>query len=117
MLPSAYDTKRNAFIAELGIWPKTTMSVNGVSTRCIATPRGKKKEIRRADLYPSIDSTFSLLKEDFQLPGDNTVYPGSVTLGIAELGLFESSGDTYQVFKIDDDADEPTIDLRSNIKV
>lgn len=66
-------------------------------------------------MFPSADTTFSLMRDDYALDGET--YPGFTSLNIAELGFVESVGKTFQVFKIIDDDDEPTVDLQSNLKV
>lgn len=98
------DTRRAAFLSMVGLWG-ITLTYSGVAPvyGAIATSPEQVHELQRNAYMPLKPSTFSILRED---------YATFSAMGLTLREKIESGGTIYQIYAINDDPADATVDLR-----
>lgn len=100
------NARKAAFLAMLGEFG-STLQINGIEYTCLSTSKATQLEQMRNDFMPKRPTTFSILREVF----DALIPPMQPRDNLTSLGF------QFQVYQIDDDDADATVDLRCNLLV
>lgn len=82
-----------------------TIEFNGLQATCEGTSPEARNEMQRTSLMPERPVSFTLLNADF------------TRLGISLRSVVKSGGYEFQVFAINDDPADATVDIRCTLNV